>query len=236
MTKVATKKKKEAIPETKPTAIALPKLEVWPIDALIPYALNSKVHDEKQISAIATAISRFGFDQPIVVDTEGTIIKGHGRRLACIQLGLANVPVLIREDLTIEQANAARIADNHVALGEFDTEMMRMELEALDLDDLRGIIDAKELAFLNENLTEMDTSFFADDLGEAVAQQDEITKDQISAAADKRIPIGKALGFKDVTGDSQLHINRFMAQIEESTNLKGDEAFSAFIKLLLEPK
>jgi hypothetical protein len=46
----------------------------------------------------------------------------------------------------------------------------------------------------------------------------------------------KALGFKDIPGSDQIFISRFMAEIETMTEKKGDEAFLAFIKQLLEGK
>lgn len=208
------------------------KIEFWPIELIKPYELNSKKHDEKQVAAIATSIERFGFDQPIVVDTDGVIIKGHGRRLACIKLGLEKVPVLIREDLTLEQANAARVADNRTAIGDIDTEMLKAELEGLDLDDLRGIFDDKELEFLDTDLTAMNTDFFASDLTEAVESQEVETAGKFDGVANKRVPIAKALGFKDILGADQIHISRFVARIESETGMTGDAAFICFVKTL----
>lgn len=210
----------------------LPKLEMWPIEAITPYHLNSKKHDEKQVDGIATSIQRFGFDQPIVVDSEGVIIKGHGRRLACLKLGLKHVPVLVREDLTPEQANAARVADNKVAIGDFDTELLKAELEALDIEDLRGIFEDKELEFLAVDMTTMDTSLFVSDLTEAVASQEAETTEKFKAAEEKRIPVAKALGFKDIAGADQIVVNRFMASIESQTGKSGDQAFIHFLKQL----
>lgn len=211
-----------------------PKFEMWPIDAIKPYELNSKIHDEKQIAAIATSIERFGFDQPIVVDSAGVIIKGHGRRMACLQLGLKHVPVLIREDLSLEQANAARIADNKVAVGEFDTDLLKAELEALDIEDLRGIFEDKELDFLAVDLTQMDSSLFVSDLEGAVAEQEAETQEKFREAEEKRVSIAKALGFKDIAGADQIFVNRFVANIEASSGLKGADAFVSFIKKTLQ--
>lgn len=207
------------------------KIEFVNIDKIIPYELNSKKHDPKQVDAIATAITRFGFDQPIVVDSDMVIIKGHGRRLASMKLGLKQVPVLIRSDLTPEQVKAARVSDNQVAIGDFDTEMLKMELASIDIADLRGIFDDKELEFLASDMTEMDSSLFVDDLDEAVASQDAETQEKFTEAETKRVSIGKALGFKDIRGADQLHVNRFMAKIEQTTNKQGGDAFVAFVRL-----
>lgn len=80
-----------------------------------PYFRNPKKHDRRQITLLAKAIRTSGFDQPIVVDKNLVIIKGHARRLASLELHLDLVPVVIRGDLTEEQCMASRIADNQVS-------------------------------------------------------------------------------------------------------------------------
>ena len=45
----------------------------------------------------------FGFNQPIVVDTDGVIIVGHGRYAAAQEIGMKEVPC-ITVDLTEEEA------------------------------------------------------------------------------------------------------------------------------------
>lgn len=210
------------------------KVELWDIGRVQPYELNAKKHDDKQVKAIAASIERFGFDQPIVVDKHGVIIKGHGRRLACIKLGLTQVPVLVRDDLTEKQANAARAADNRVAVGDVDTELLKASLDSINLDDLKGIFEDKELDFLDVDLTTMNEDMFVDDLEEAVSMQTAETNEFFEKAVTKRVPIQKALGFKDILGADQIYLSRFMAQVEELTDKKGGEAFIAFIKQLVE--
>lgn len=101
-------------------------------DALTPYVLNTKRHPTEQIDKIAASIAEFGFDQPIVVDSDGVIIKGHGRREAALRLKLPNVPVLVRSDLSPAQVKAARIADNKVAESDWDLDALKLELQSLD--------------------------------------------------------------------------------------------------------
>ena len=100
-------------------------------DSLTPYARNPKTHPDDQIAKIAASIASFGFDQPIVVDAEGVIIKGHGRREASLLLGLTRVPVVVRNDLSVAQIRAARLADNKTAESPWDEELLRLEIEAL---------------------------------------------------------------------------------------------------------
>ena len=44
------------------------KIEIRPIEALIPYARNPRVHNEAQIAQIAASMVEFGWTQPILVD------------------------------------------------------------------------------------------------------------------------------------------------------------------------
>jgi len=106
-------------------------VEVWPIDELIPYSNNPKEHPDEQVQKIASSIKNYGWDQPIVVDGGGEIIKGHGRRQAAQVLGLDEVPVIVRGDLTDAEARAARIADNKTAESPWDDELVGVEIEQL---------------------------------------------------------------------------------------------------------
>jgi hypothetical protein len=101
--------------------------------SLIPYAKNAKIHSEDQIERIAHQISSFGFDQPIVTDKDLVIIKGHGRLRAAQKLNLQEVPVVVAEHLNEEEKIAARIADNRVAEAPWDPDLLKFDLNTLDL-------------------------------------------------------------------------------------------------------
>lgn len=209
------------------------KIQKWDVMALIPYELNSKVHDEKQVQKIAKSITQFGWDQPIVVDSDGVIIKGHGRRLAAIQLGLKEVPVLVRDDLDPEQVRAARLADNRVALSDIDTDLLRQELADLNFD-LDGIFDKKELDFLvDADLGEFKEEAFVDDLDDEIATQESKTVERLAEVDSRDVKIDKALGFKAVKGKDERYVAAFVALAEEATGLEGADAFVAYIRNLL---
>jgi ParB-like chromosome segregation protein Spo0J len=91
-------------------------IEIWLIDKLIPYAKNPRTHSEAQVCQIAASIAQFGFNNPILVDTNNGIIAGHGRLLAARTLGLIEVPVIVLDHLTDAQKRAYIIADNQLAL------------------------------------------------------------------------------------------------------------------------
>lgn len=59
---------------------------------IVPYAKNTKKHDETQIKNVAESIKKYGWVQPIVIDNDGTIVIGHCRALAAEKLGIEEVP------------------------------------------------------------------------------------------------------------------------------------------------
>jgi hypothetical protein len=107
------------------------KIEMIGVEKIIPYIQNAKAHPEAQVKKLAGAIAEFKWDQPIVVDRDMVIIKGHGRLLAAQALGHKEVPVIIRDDLSPAQVKAARIADNKIAESEWFPETLALELQAL---------------------------------------------------------------------------------------------------------
>lgn len=213
---------------TKPANI---KVELWKIENVKPYELNAKNHDESQVEKIANSIKEFGFDQPIVVDGSGVIIKGHGRRLAAVKLGLSSVPVVVRADLSDEAVRAARLADNRVAISDIDTDKLKSELESLDYD-LTNIFDAKELDFMVTDLGELDLDGFVDDLDDELVKHTETSKAASDAVDEKEVALHKVFGFKSVPGASQRTLTRFMAEIEASTGKKGADALVSFAESL----
>jgi hypothetical protein len=102
---------------------------------LKPYPRNNKLHDSKQIDKLAESIENFGFDVPIVVDSDMVIIKGHARHQASLKLDLPDVPVIVRGDLTEEQVKAARIADNKLAECDWDLDNLIKEFDDLKDSD-----------------------------------------------------------------------------------------------------
>jgi ParB-like chromosome segregation protein Spo0J len=108
------------------------EVEMWDIDKIIPYPQNNKQHPPSQIDKIASSMKNFGVDVPLVVDGKGVLLKGHGRRLAALKIGLKQLPVIVRTDLTPNQIRAARIADNRVSQSDFDMDALFAEMEALN--------------------------------------------------------------------------------------------------------
>jgi DNA modification methylase len=104
---------------------------------LKPDPANPRRHSKKQIQQIAESIRVFGFNVPILVDRDGNVIAGHGRLLACRELGIDEVPTLCLEHLTPAQARAFRIADNKLTENAtWDDRLLAEQLRDLSLSGL----------------------------------------------------------------------------------------------------
>ena len=109
------------------------------LDEIKPYENNPR-HNDNAVDAVANSIREFGFKVPIVVDSEGVIVAGHTRYKAAKKLGLKTVPCLVADDLTQEQVNAFRLADNKVGeLATWDLDSLKVELDNIGEIDLSGM-------------------------------------------------------------------------------------------------
>jgi len=207
-------------------------IELWEISRLKPYENNAKKHPPEQIKTLANLIAKHGWTAPIVVDKDGVIIAGHGRRLASIELGLEKVPVVVRRDLTKAQADALRLADNKAASTSYDVEMLQSELAALaETDiDIRSLgFEDKELEFLTADLEEMDDSFFVDDIQDAVEEKKTENDETAKRLDETAAPLADAFGFRRLSVAQSRRVRSFMNRIEGETGKSGPEALMAFL-------
>src|SRR5262245_7591599 len=103
----------------KPTSALLPlRLAVTyrAVGDLIPDPRNARTHPKRQIDPLKASIEAFGFANPILADSNGHIIAGHGRLQAARAMELAEVPTITLSGLSEAQKRALRIADNKIAL------------------------------------------------------------------------------------------------------------------------
>ena len=126
------------------------------LEDIVPYANNTKKHDETQIKNVAESIKKYGWVQPLVIDNDGTIVIGHCRALAAEKLGIEEVPCVVVSDLTEEEINALRIVDNKTNESPWDFDLLSAELPEIDLSDFEfdfGIEDEKEKTEIVEDET-----------------------------------------------------------------------------------
>ena len=128
------------------------KVELAPIDTIKPYPNNPRKLSETAIEKVAQSIQEFGFRQPIVVDKDRVIVVGHTRYRASKKLGYKQVPITIAENLTKEQINAYRIADNRTnEEAKWDEELLKMELKELDYKEF----DLKMTGFDDKQINDL---------------------------------------------------------------------------------
>src|SRR3984893_13914288 len=118
------------------------RVERWPIERLIPYANNPRLHSEADLDKLDASIRKWGWTMPVLVDKEGDLIAGALRVRAAIRLGLTEVPVIVARGWSEEEKRAYRLADNQLAArATWDPEQLYNELQALkfsgfDLDPI----------------------------------------------------------------------------------------------------
>lgn len=106
------------------------KIEYMSTDELKPYANNAKIHTSEQIEQIKKSIQEFGMNDPIAIWKNNEIIEGHGRLIACSELGIDTVPVIRIDSLTDEQRRAYMLVHNQLTMNtDFDIDVLNMELE-----------------------------------------------------------------------------------------------------------
>ena len=139
-----------------------------PVASLVPYAANARTHSDAQVAQIAASIAEFGFVNPVLVDSAGVLVAGHGRVLAAKRLGLASVPAIRLAHLTEVQARALRLADNQIALNSgWDEALLAAELARIRDE---GVVDLDVLGFSG---LELDQLLAAADGGDAGNGADE---------------------------------------------------------------
>lgn len=134
------------------------KVEYIPIDDIKPYEKNAKIHTEEQIEQIKKSIEEFGMNDPIGIwSKDNIIIEGHGRLLACKELGMTEVPVIRLDDLTNDQRKAYTLIHNQTTMNTgFDLDILNEELQNIELDMSDFGFDDIELDDIEEEQEIMD--------------------------------------------------------------------------------
>ena len=109
---------------------------------LRPLTRNARTHSRKQLRQIADSIERFGFTNPVLIDSDNRILAGHGRVEAAKQIGMTSVPCLRFDHLSASEKRAYVLADNKLALNAgWDEELLALELKELSEADLGFSLD-----------------------------------------------------------------------------------------------
>lgn len=107
-------------------------IEWLDIEQVKPYYRNSRKNKDT-IPIVVESIKNYGWQQPIVIDKNCTIVAGHSRYNAARELKLAQVPVVYFEG-TQTQAREYRLLDNRSQENSlWDYDLLKNELYDLDL-------------------------------------------------------------------------------------------------------
>lgn len=120
------------------------KIEYVDINSIRPYKNNAKQHPQEQIEQIKRSIEQFGMDDPIGI-WKDEIVEGHGRLIACKELGYTEVPIIRLDHLTDEERKAYTLAHNKLTMNsDFDIDILNEELmnfETIDMTEFGFDID-----------------------------------------------------------------------------------------------
>src|SRR5210317_474656 len=175
------------------------KIETADINTIKPYENNPRKLKDSAIEKVAMSLKEYGFRQPIVVDKDRFIVVGHTRYRASKKLGLKEVPITIADNLTPQQINAYRIADNRTAEeSEWDNELLKMELKELDLKDFNLELTGFNEDQLNNMLFE-EKEGLTDEDEVPEAPEEPITKlGDIWKLGNHRLMCGDSVDYEDV--------------------------------------
>jgi DNA modification methylase len=175
------------------------KIEIADINSIKPYENNPRKLKDLAIKKVAMSLKEYGFRQPIVVDKDRIIVVGHTRFRASKKLGFKEVPITIADNLTTEQINAYRIADNRTAEeSEWDNELLKMEIKDLEAKDFK-------LDLLGFNEDQLNDILFEEKQG--LTDEDEVPEtpeEPISKLGDiwklgnHRVMCGDSIDYEDV--------------------------------------
>lgn len=141
-----------------------------PLKAIKPYWRNPR-NNETGVNAVMKSIQEYGFNSPIIVDTENVIVAGHTRYKAAQQLGMKTVPVLV-VDLPAQKVKEYRIADNKTSeLSQWDYPKLILELKEI-----------ADLPTMQEFFPDLDIQSVVNTLPKQVSH--EITEQQVSKTAE----------------------------------------------------
>ena len=123
------------------------KIEYVDINSIKPYKNNAKEHPQEQIEQIKNSIKSFEMIDPIGI-WKDEIVEGHGRLIACKELGYTEVPIIRLDHLSDEERKAYTLAHNKLTMNsDFDIDILNNELDDIlniDMSDFGFDLDLED--------------------------------------------------------------------------------------------
>jgi len=116
------------------------EIVMLPASAIKPYHRNVRKNRET-IDRLCQLVPKVGFNQPILLDRNNVIVKGHTRWAVAIRLGMELIPCVYSK-ADDETNKLDRLADNKVQeYSDWDEEALLSELTSINLDFDLKILD-----------------------------------------------------------------------------------------------
>lgn len=145
------------------------KIVMKKLTEIKPYIRNPRKND-RTVELLCKIIPKVGFNVPIVIDSDGVIVKGHARFMAAIKLNMPEVPCIVTH-ADAEAIKADRIADNKISeFSEWVNDALLHEIDMIDLD-----FDFEELGFPKPDFSDIPTF---DDFGADVDDGHEMSEEE----------------------------------------------------------
>lgn len=123
-----------------------------PAEKLNPASYNPRKISRDMLQALKKTITEFGLVDPVIVNADMTIIGGHQRFKACLELGFKDIPCVVL-DIPKSKEKALNLALNKIS-GDWDKkklEKLLKEIEEMDIgftgftdEEMKQLIDDME--------------------------------------------------------------------------------------------
>lgn len=105
------------------------------VDDLFLNDRNPRFND-KAVDTVVKSIEKYGFKNPLIVDTNNVVYCGNTRLKAARKLKIEEVPCIVADDLTEKEIREYALLDNKTnEIAEWDLELLEEELKELSLDE-----------------------------------------------------------------------------------------------------
>ena len=107
------------------------KITLIEINNLNPAKNNPRQITKKQFEDLKASIDKFGLVDPIIINSDNTVIGGHQRLKVLRELGAEKIPT-VRVNLSKEDERELNVRLNKSG-GDFDMEILANEFDVIDL-------------------------------------------------------------------------------------------------------
>ncbi len=161
---------------------------------------------DPEFQRIKKSIEEFGYVDPVIVNSDYTVIGGHQRLKVLKELGNAEIDVVV-VDLPKTKEKALNVALNKIT-GEWDMRQLSIVLTELKEEDF----DISITGFSDDELKEIDAELFGKEIHMPEIGSSSVTPSDINTAARK---------LEEVTGKPPKVISAFCPKCGHEFEIRG---------------